>query len=407
MNSAWSLDAASSALVLRLRRWITKVEVATRLINGRVLKTEIQRVLNCHFAAKPVVFLSARTAKKWGRSIRTMRPAARIIGFDDPFSLDAKCKSLEIRHIDFLTLDTNEVAAGALHTAKDLLGHARIDLVAMSGEEGEPLNEYEADILRASGYKFYGLTPDALVPVEAHRAHNNFILAINERLQSLLVDGSQNMLDLATLCRQHDIQPRGVIHVGAHEGLEWSSYQGMGITTAIFIEANPAVFARLSANLGAVNGVTLVNCAIAATSGRAMLHVTSADQSSSLLPLSRHLHHYPTIVETEVIEVETRALDDLLYELQLTAASFNLLNIDIQGAELNALKGAKRLLAHIDAINVEVNFEELYAGCAQIEEIDDFLLGSGFQRVAITCPFHRSWGDAFYVSRNFKPQPLR
>jgi hypothetical protein len=92
--------------------------------------------------------------------------------------------------------------------------------------------------------------------------------------------------------------------------------------------------------------------------------------------------------------------------LALDPAGFNLLCIDIQGAELRALRGATRTLQSIDAINIEINFEEMYAGCAQVEDIDDFLAELGFDRVATLTPYHSFWGDALYVRRNLALSPL-
>ena len=55
------------------------------------------------------------------------------------------------------------------------------------------------------------------------------------------------MLDLAALAHEHALTPRGVIHIGAHEGKEFERYQAMGFGKILFVEANPAVFARLKA----------------------------------------------------------------------------------------------------------------------------------------------------------------
>jgi hypothetical protein len=71
--------------------------------------------------------------------------------------------------------------------------------------------------------------------------------------------------------------------------------------------------------------------------------------------------------------------------------------MDIQGAELLALQGAVETLQSIDAINTEINYEELYEGCALVHQLDDFLAHQGFTRVATVTPYHPSWGDAFYV----------
>lgn len=210
------------------------------------------------------------------------------------------------------------------------------------------------------------------------------------------------MLDLEKLCRKYKIKPRGIIHVGAHEGAELSAYQRMGIRNALFIEANPAVFERLNVNVGEFPGVKVANYAISNNNGMVTLHVTSMDQSSSILPLKLHKELYPDIRETHQIVVQSRKLDTLLEELSISVADFNLLNIDIQGAELLALQGSVNLLKNIDAINTEVNYDELYEGCALINQIDDFLAIQGFERVATTTPFHPSWGDAFYIKKHFK-----
>ena len=109
------------------------------------------------------------------------------------------------------------------------------------------------------------------------------------------------------------------------------------------------------------------------------------DQSSSILPLKRHLEVYPEIVETGVIEVPARTLDGLLTELGRGPADFNLLVLDVQGAELLVLRGATAALEGCDAVVAEVSFEELYEGCALAADLDAFLGERGFERIATSC----------------------
>ena len=207
------------------------------------------------------------------------------------------------------------------------------------------------------------------------------------------------MLDLSQLLEEHSITPRGVIHVGANEGEELKTYQEIGINKVLFIEANPAVFQVLKANLRDVPNLIGVNCAISNLNGTATLHITSMDAASSILPLKRVKEYYPEIRETHQIQVQCKTLDTLLAELGLNPGDFNLLNLDIQGAEFLALQGAKNLLQHIEAINTEVNYEELYEGTQLIDQIDELLAESDFERVATVTPYHPSWGDAFYVKK--------
>lgn len=131
--------------------------------------------------------------------------------------------------------------------------------------------------------------------------------------------------------------------------------------------------------------------------------MTSFDQSSSLLPLARHRAIYPQIVPVGTVSVDTSPLDDLLEELGEPATAFNLLAVDVQGAEAMVLKGAAKTLSQMDAVSIEVNFTDLYHGAAEIEDIDALLEAAGFSRAGLVSPYHPSWGDAFYVRRTQRP----
>lgn len=207
------------------------------------------------------------------------------------------------------------------------------------------------------------------------------------------------MLDTPQLFKTYAIAPRGVIHVGAHEGKELATYRKLGFKRILFVEANPEVFRRLHARIGGEEGVILANVAVSDRSGTVQLNVTSMDQSSSILPLKTHAEIYPSIRVVNTVEVRALTIDELLSELQLDPADFNYLNLDIQGAELMALRGAARTLQHIEAVNTEVNFAELYAGCALIKQLEEHLAGHGLNRVALARPYHPTWGDGFYVRR--------
>jgi len=207
------------------------------------------------------------------------------------------------------------------------------------------------------------------------------------------------MLDLNTLLQKYGIKPRGVIHIGAHEGNELNDYLNMGVKKLLFIEANPSTYSRLLQTIGNTVGVVSVQCAISDHNGMVTLHITSMDQSCSILPLGSHKIIYPNFLETAQLMVPSRTLDSLLSELGLNPEHYNVLNIGIQGAELLAFKGAADTLQYIDIINTEVNFEELYQGCCLIHELDDFLHVHGFERKETVTPYHPSWGDALYVKR--------
>ena len=57
--------------------------------------------------------------------------------------------------------------------------------------------------------------------------------------------------------------------------------------------------------------------------------------------------------------------------------------IDIQGYELEALKGMEKQLKYVDQIYLEVNFRQVYRNCSELKEIDKVLKKFNFYRVGM------------------------
>ncbi|MGB7894786.1 MAG: FkbM family methyltransferase [Microcoleus sp.] len=322
-------------------------------------------------------------------------------------NIDNYCQRHDIKRINFLKIDVEGGELEVLYGAKYFLETGRIDYLQF--EYGGTYLDAKTSLkeafeyLQKFRYSIFKILPDKLeykptwLSEDENFEFSNF-LAVNERFRQNVLGEVPRMLDLQQIFSQYGIVPHGVIHVGAHEGTEISTYQAMGVQKVLFVEANPVVFERLQANIAGVPNVQAVNCAVSNENGTVNLRVTSSDQSSSILQLKRHLELYPNIQETHQVQVQSRTIDTLLQELQLNPYDFNILNIDIQGAELLAMQGAANWLKYVAAINTEVNYEELYDGCALIDQLDEFLEKHGFQRVA-TITHHPYWGDALYVKK--------
>ncbi|PWC34477.1 hypothetical protein TSO352_18710 [Azospirillum sp. TSO35-2] len=208
-----------------------------------------------------------------------------------------------------------------------------------------------------------------------------------------------SMFRYADLFPRYGIVPRGIIHIGAHEGEEYAQYVEAGCRRVLFIEADPNTFARLAPKFAGNPDVTCINRAVSDRGGRLPFSRMTGSQSSSLLPPKEHLDIYPGITLAETIEVDAAPLPLILEEFGIDAGGYNILAIDTQGAERMILAGCGALLAGFDAVAVEVNYAELYQGCGRIADIDDLLFPHSYDRVEEISPFHHSWGDAFYVRR--------
>lgn len=207
------------------------------------------------------------------------------------------------------------------------------------------------------------------------------------------------MLNYPAIFQRFGIPVVGVLHLGGFVGAEDATYRSMGFTDRLFVEAQPDTFEILRRQL-ADGGARCENTAICDRKGTAEFHVLENGQSSSLLPPLEHLKIYPTIRQTRTITVPTTTIDDLVAQEEYRDMRFNFINIDLQGAEMMAFRGGARTLQHIDAINAEICFDQLYDGTPHVRDVDAFLGAYGFTRVD-TVSAHRTWGDGFYVKDRF------
>ncbi len=123
--------------------------------------------------------------------------------------------------------------------------------------------------------------------------------------------------------------------------------------------------------------VTLHQIAVGPEEGSLIIHVSRADDSSSLLPISRlQVKLFPGTEEKSLQTVAVKPLDAILTTRDVFRPA--LLKIDVQGFEREVLKGSLSLLSCFSYVYVECSFMELYEGQALAHEIISFLNGFGF-----------------------------
>ena len=215
------------------------------------------------------------------------------------------------------------------------------------------------------------------------------------------------LLNFTKLYQQYNLNISGIIHIGAHTGEEYIDYLRHDIPKVVFFEPVPRCYSMLCNFIAQSNQrykkqppeVITHNYALGNKNTTVDLNIShhrTVDRaygaSSSILKPKEHLTQHPDVLFDDVIEVEMVRLDDLNGNIN----NCNFINIDVQGYELEVFKGSVKTLDHIDYVMSEVNNGEVYEGCAQINEIDEFLSTFGFNRVE-TCMGGGMWGDAFYI----------
>lgn len=288
-----------------------------------------------------------RHCSPWTNLARSVYPGLRIMEADGESSVDCFRRGNGNVHIQHLIVEEAASLPRAVAQAEKSLGHARVDMLHFRLEHGHDIAQAVASLKR-NGYVLYRIGTDRFERIDGPPPFQpGSCIALQERLLPLFSRVQTEGLDLAALCKVHRIKVRGVLHVGAHEGREIAQYDALQAERVVFIEANPEVFARLSAAMRERPNVLTVQRAVSDRAGKLRFHLASFDQSSSLLPMARHREVYPQIVEAGVTEVDATPLDELMKELALPPEQFNLLNIDVQGAEAMVLRGAASSAARI------------------------------------------------------------
>jgi FkbM family methyltransferase len=201
------------------------------------------------------------------------------------------------------------------------------------------------------------------------------------------------ILDWAELMRKYSLKIKGVIHIGAHIGTEHKLYIASGIKNIMYFEPDPETFKLLTTVVR--NNALCYNVALGNKKGLINFNVASnGGASSSILKPKKHLTRHPNVKFEDSKKVLINKLDNILFNASL----YNFINIDVQGYELEVFKGAKNTLQYIDYIMAEVNRDEVYENCAQVQQIDSFLAIFGFERVETNWA-GGIWGDAFYMKK--------
>jgi FkbM family methyltransferase len=116
--------------------------------------------------------------------------------------------------------------------------------------------------------------------------------------------------------------------------------------------------------------------AIGPQTGQARMHVSARDDSSSLLPIAAEQERvFPGTASVGTRDINVATLGECLTTAIPDPA---LLKLDVQGFELEALRGCESLLDSFQWIYVECSFRELYAGQASADEVVAWLRERSF-----------------------------
>lgn len=201
-----------------------------------------------------------------------------------------------------------------------------------------------------------------------------------------------------------------ILDVGAETGRTVANYRKVFPSARIFaFEPTPARVVELRERFAADALVTVVAAAVGASGGSAVLHVNRFEQTNSLLPTDDAGASFwgSDVLETDrEVEVRVVALDDFCREQGVDRV--DVLKIDVQGAEMEVLEGARTLLERhaVSVVEFEVIVVPTYEGQHPLHEYLALMDELGYVLSSLFEPVTYELRLLQLVARFFAPEAL-
>lgn len=188
------------------------------------------------------------------------------------------------------------------------------------------------------------------------------------------------------LINQYFTRAKGILHLGGHKGQERHYYSKLG-KSVIWVEALPHIHTKLRTNIEPFPNQQALCALIGDKDGnQTVFHISNnaAGGGSSIFPYGKHgsgdksLWPDLKLKMVDSITLPMTRLDTLLTANNISSEDYDFWVIDLQGAELLALKGAGALLKKCIALHIEISTVDVYQGGVLWPELGKWLDEAGF-----------------------------
>jgi FkbM family methyltransferase len=198
-------------------------------------------------------------------------------------------------------------------------------------------------------------------PVRRTRPMRRLAANLFERVGLDVSRSVDSYADLARVLATSKIT--AIVDGGAAKGTETAKLAELFPKSTVYaFEPHPKAFARLQTQFDKSTRVKLFPVAISDVVGKTRLNLNAKPTQTSLLKPTD-----PKMVTVASVDVDVTTLATLIDSGAIRAPQ--LLKLDLQGAELGALRGMGTHLNKVLAVLVEVSFRSRYAGGCLFHEV--------------------------------------
>jgi FkbM family methyltransferase len=194
-----------------------------------------------------------------------------------------------------------------------------------------------------------------------------------------------------------------IIDGGAHKGATVDAFRAL-VPRAEFhcFEPDPVLVDELQSKFAGARDVHVVAAALGEASGTAIFNINASRPTNSLLQASESLQ--PGLQQlcrtVKQVGVTVTSIDE--YCSRIGLGRVDIIKLDLQGYDFQAISGARATLQGTQVVLVEVLFTELYQGCHLFPDILRLLGDSGFKLFTLSGIHYGDhdellWADAIFV----------
>lgn len=195
---------------------------------------------------------------------------------------------------------------------------------------------------------------------------------------SVINNGYLHIERMIEIIQSRSIDVRVVLDIGAASGETCKKFASSFPNAKVYaFEPLKSTFQKLVDNTAAMSNILASNIGLGAKSGTVSINITGRVTSSSILGTNEN-EFFTEPEPFRIVSTEEISIDTLDRRMQSEAA-VHLIKMDVQGYELEVLKGGVETLKRTSFVLLELQNHQIYQGAPQYFEIDSFLRENGFE----------------------------
>lgn len=233
-----------------------------------------------------------------------------------------------------------------------------------------------------------------------HRVSNKILAPLGLRLSYRI--GNEPHSDMARLLGPDDVHT--IIDGGAHHGAFSRQLAAHYPNATIHaFEPTPATYQALLENVARLPNVRAHRLALGAATSQAMFYANASPLTNSLRPNADANDRYFGALVTPVDSYRVDVVSLEAFCSTESCQRIDIMKLDLQGHELEALKGLGALLEGVQILLLEVQFVPLYEHAPMFSEVEQYLRRRGmafyqfYELVRAPSDGRLLYGDAMFV----------